>query len=118
LLFQESFLIKGKIESDSSFVKYIAIKLFQNNIQIQAMTSNELGYFEFNNLAKGIYEIRVISMFYEEKIIEIDLLEDFDLGVIQLLESPILLSEVEIKSKVEPVVPTPNGVILNVSDSN
>lgn len=114
---QESFLIKGKIESDSSFVNYIAIKLFQNNIQIQAMTSNELGYFEFNNLAKGIYEIRVISMFYEEKIIEIDLLEDFDLGVIQLLESPILLSEVEIKSKVEPVVPTPNGVILNVSDS-
>jgi hypothetical protein len=114
---QERFSIKGVLRCDSTFVKNTAVKLFYDTIPIQATITNEKGFFIFENIQKEKYTVKVISVFYNPISIEIEPLNNIDLGVIELLEASNFLPDVEIIENVEPINITNNGVILNVANT-
>ena len=114
---QELFSIKGILKCDTVFVKNTTIKLFKDTVPIQATIANENGFFIFEKVEKGIYIVNVISLFYEPVYINVNLLNNSDLGIIKLKESAIMLNEVVIAEKIEPIVLTNDGVVLNVANT-
>jgi hypothetical protein len=114
---QGHYNISGTLKDDTITVKNTVVKLWSDSVLMATAISNEQGNFVFENILQGKYQLQVVSFFYDPFLEEINLINNYDFGVILLKKLASLLHEIEIEADVEPIIMLPNGVMLNVEDT-
>jgi ferric enterobactin receptor len=108
--------ISGSIKdaTKKQVLPYANISLYLDSVIIDGTISNDKGYFVFNNLANGSYEIEISYTGYYDKIIKVDITNkknNKNLKIISMESSVFVLGDIEVsdlapvyENKIEKIV--------------
>lgn len=109
--------IKGKVLGDSKPVPFANVLLFdQTNQIIQGVVTDDAGIFEIN-AQKGNYKLVISYLGYEDYTKVLELIQDFTLDSINLVENQNILSEVVVDATKKKITRKIDRLVFNIQDS-
>ena len=115
-------IVKDSISGEAVPFASIAMKRAGSNVVLNGVISEENGEFKLGEVLTGKYDIVISFLGYEDKVIASAETTpkdpDLDLGIIQLVESSLVLDEVQITEKRSLIENKVDKIVFNAEDDS
>lgn len=120
LSFSQQYRINGIVnDTNNTAIAYANVVLInnENQVNLKGSTTNTSGFFEIDNIEKGAYKIKITFLGFEDYSKEINLSDNFDLGIVTLNESAEELDGVTVVAKRPTIKRLVDRLVFNVENS-
>lgn len=120
LSFSQKYVVTGTVvDKNNSAIAYTNVTLIssKNSNYLQGAVSNEEGAFKINFVEKGLYEVKISFLGFQDYVKEINIVDNVNLGTVVIKENLQELDGVILVAKRPTIKRTVDRLIFNVENS-